>query len=72
MVIAIAPPLLYVASIGPACWLMRGVSDPLTQEIYHRFYSPIWWLCRDSETRTRVLNWYTAFFVKPRDMRFIP
>lgn len=52
--------LLYLLSIGPACWLMNH--DLLGHEIFYAAYGPVIWVMERCPPVERLINWYTLLF----------
>jgi len=77
IVVAIAAPLLYVASFGPACWWLSdvGVKRNGRREwsvfyIAPDFYWPIGWLAENCpEPMPAAIRWYATLGV---DWVFVP
>jgi hypothetical protein len=52
-------PLLYVASVGPANWLLsRGHIHGSAEDFLQAFYAPLQWISDHSEIAKRGLYWW--------------
>jgi len=54
-------PVLYVASIGPACWLFYW--DVVSIGSFNAFYAPILWLGERSELIGDAIRWYVSLWI---------
>jgi hypothetical protein len=60
---ALAPPLLYILSIGPVFAIVdrTHASIPMLRAVY-LLYLPIDWLCDYSPTMSHVVTWYIGLW----------
>jgi hypothetical protein len=57
-------PVLYVASIGPACWLLnRGWISPTAEMVLTYFYLPIAWGVRNLPAVQSSYEAYLAWWI---------
>jgi hypothetical protein len=56
--LAIALPVLYVLSIGPAIWLDKYAGMPALMWGLKVIYSPLVWLMDTNETMKSAMMWY--------------
>ena len=52
-------PLLYFASIGPACWIVNCRTVPVSSWQLNDFYRPITRAMRNNDGIASVVMWYT-------------
>jgi hypothetical protein len=60
LLVAVALPILYVASAGPAVYLWcRGV---VPDSAWDTVYAPLFTICRNNETANRYISWYMEWW----------
>jgi hypothetical protein len=69
---AVLLPVLYVASFGPACWIVTGTGRQQSDTFDHIFW-PIGWFAENGPDFIQdVVRWY-AMFGSPQGSRiFLP
>jgi hypothetical protein len=56
-------PVLYIASFGPAIWLIGWLGDLRLQIFLVQFYTPIHWVMENGpEPVANALEWYAKLF----------
>jgi hypothetical protein len=70
---AAALPVLYIASCGPALWVITRVPQPdWALDAYRFVYAPLGWGCEHSPALNGVVTWYSERFVPPAPLIFDP
>jgi hypothetical protein len=64
VVLVIAVPLVYVASLGPVSWLAeRGMISTDEGSVATTVYAPLQYASNNSPAAETAIVWYTSFFV---------